>query len=99
MVANSLAWVLATDENKKHRNGMEALRWAQVACKGDGRKNPEYLDTLAAAYARSGRYKAAVETAREGFELARAASDAELAEELGQRLKMYESGRAFTEDR
>jgi len=99
MVANSLAWVLATDENKKHHNGMEALRWARVACKGGGRKNPEYLDTLAAAYARSGLYKAAVETAREGLELARAASDAELAEELGQRLKMYESGRAFTEDR
>ncbi len=99
MVANSLAWVLATDPNKGNRNGPEALRWALVACKGGGRKKPEYLDTLAAAYARSGRYEAAVETAREGLDLARAASDAELTEELEQRLKMYESGRAFTEDR
>ena len=99
MVANSLAWVLATDENKKYRNGMEALRWAQVACKGEGRKNPEYLDTLAAAYAEAGRYKAAAETVREGLELARASSDAELAEELEQRLRIYESGKAFTEDR
>ena len=99
MAANSLAWVLATDENKKYRNGMEALRWAQVACKGDGRKNPEYLDTLAAAYAESGRYKSAVETAREGLDLARAASGTELAEELEQRLRIYESGKPFTEDR
>jgi tetratricopeptide (TPR) repeat protein len=97
--ANSLAWVLATDKNKKYRNGMEALRWAQVACKTDGRKNPEYLDTLAAAYAEAGHFEAAIGTAREGLKLAREASDAELAEELEQRLLLYQAGRAFTEDR
>ena len=99
IVANSLAWVLATDKNKENRNGTEALRWAQVACKGDGRKNPEYLDTLAAAYAEVGRFEVAVETAREGLKLAREASDAELAEELEQRLMLYEAGSPFTEER
>ena len=99
IAANSLAWVLATDKNKKNRNGIEALRWAQVACNAEGGKNPEYLDTLAAAYAEGGRYKAAVETAREGLKLAREASDAELAQELEQRLSLYEMGRAYTEDR
>jgi tetratricopeptide (TPR) repeat protein len=54
IVANSLAWVLATDQNPENRNGVEALKWAQVACEGEGGKNPEYLDTLAAAYAESG---------------------------------------------
>jgi len=99
IVANSLAWVLATDKFPENRNGVEALRWAQVACRGEGGEIPEYLDTLAAAYAEAGSFKSAVETARKGVKLARAASDEELARELEQRLALYESGRAFVEER
>ncbi len=99
IVANSLAWVLATDQNPQNRNGAEALEWARVACEGEGGNNPEYLDTLAAAYAENGRFKEAVATARKSLELARKASDEELAQELRDRLKRYEAGRAYTEKR
>ena len=95
--ANSLAWILATDRNKKLRNGIEAVQWALIACKNDGRKNPEYLDTLAAAYAEAGRFEEAVRTARKSLNLARSAGDADLVEEVEKRLLLYKAEKAFTE--
>jgi len=95
--ANSLAWILATDRNKKLRNGIEGVQWALIACKNDGRKNPEYLDTLAAAYAEAGRFEEAVRTARESLNLARSEADADLAEEVEKRLHLYKAKKAFTE--
>ncbi len=97
IAANSLAWILATDRNNEIRNGIEAIRWARIACKGDGRKNPEYLDTLGAAYAEAGRFEEAVRTARESLTLARSAGDADLAEEVEKRLQFYKAEKAFTE--
>ncbi len=95
--ANSLAWVLATDKNDEIRNGAEAIRWARIACEGAGRKNPEYLDTLAAAYAEAGHFQEATRTARECLTLARSAGDTDLAEELEKKLHFYESGKVFAE--
>jgi len=95
--ANSLAWILATDKNEDIRDGKEAIRWAMVACKGEGRKNPEYLDTLAAAYAEAGRFEQAVETAKKSIELARSAGDENLAQEVEHRLGLYRSKKAFHE--
>lgn len=95
--ANSIAWILATDRNKKLRNGDEAVQWALIACKNDGGKNPEYLDTLAAAYAEAGRFEEAVRTARKSLNLARSAGDADLAEEVEKRLQLYKAKKAFIE--
>lgn len=95
--ANSLAWILATGRNEDIRNGKEAIRWAMVACKGEGRKNPEYLDTLAAAYAEAGRFEQAVRTAKKSIELARSARDENLAQEVEHRLGLYRSNKAFHE--
>lgn len=95
--ANSLAWILATDRNKKLRNGIEAVRWALKACRNEGGKNPEYLDTLAAAYAEAGRFKDAVQTARKSMDLARSAGDTDLVEEVEKRLLLYKAKKAFTE--
>jgi len=95
--ANSIAWILATDRNKKLRNGDESVQWALIACKNDGGKNPEYLDTLAAAYAEAGRFEEAVRTARKSLNLARSAGDADLAEEVEKRLQLYKAKKAFIE--
>ena len=95
--ANSLAWILATDKRVEIRNGTEAILWAQVACQGAGRENPEYLDTLAAAYAEAGRFEEAIRTARESLTLARSTGDTDLAEELEKRLQLYEAKKPFTE--
>ncbi len=95
--ANSLAWILATDRDKGIRNGEEAVKWALVACEGKGRDNPEFLDTLAAAFARTGRFQQAEQTARESLKLARSAGDKDLAKEIEHRLMLYRSGKAFSE--
>ncbi|MCG6881537.1 MAG: tetratricopeptide repeat protein, partial [Deltaproteobacteria bacterium] len=96
IVANSLAWVLATDQNPKNRNGVEAIKWAKVACRGEGRNNPEFLDTLAAAYAAAGRFGDAVETAKAALDLAVKQSDMALVRELKERLSLYRRGTPFT---
>jgi tetratricopeptide (TPR) repeat protein len=93
--ANSLAWILATDRNAGIRNGDEAVQWAMVACKGEGRKNPEYLDTLAAAYAEAGHFTKALETAQRSLMIAKTIGDTELFYEVRHRLQLYKRGKAF----
>ena len=51
---NSLAWLFATAKVPGFRNGEKAVTLARKACELSEWKNPEYLDTLAASYARVG---------------------------------------------
>jgi HemY protein len=95
VAANSLAWILATDRNDQIRNGQEAVRWALVACEGTGAGNPEYLDTLAAAYAEAGQFDNAVQTAQKCIELSDAGKDSAFREEVGRRLRLYQERRPF----
>jgi len=95
--ANSLAWILATDRDETIRDGEEAVRWALVACEGEGKNNPEFLDTLGAAFARKGRFKEAEQKAREAMKLAQSAGDKSLSGEIEQRVVLYRSGNAFSE--
>jgi rhomboid protease GluP len=59
---NELAWMLATDRDDARRDGAEAVKLAESACQKDNWKDPQYLDTLAAAYAEVGRWDDAVKT-------------------------------------
>jgi HemY protein len=97
MAANTLAWLLATDKAKDVRDGDAALKWAQIAVQGQQRNNPEYLDTLAAAYAETGQYEKAVRIVRQALSLARASGDTELSDTIEGRLRLYQSGRPFHE--
>jgi Flp pilus assembly protein TadD len=51
---NSLAWLFSTAKAPAFRNGEKAVTLARKACELSEWQNPEYLDTLAAAYARVG---------------------------------------------
>jgi Flp pilus assembly protein TadD len=51
---NNLAWLLATAQEPRIRNEKKAAALARKACDLSEWKNPEYLDTLAASYARAG---------------------------------------------
>jgi tetratricopeptide (TPR) repeat protein len=91
---NSLAWVRATQENRKFCHPDEAVRLAERACDLSDFKNPVLLDTLAAAYAASGRFSDAVATAEQALELVRS-SDKKLAEAIQNRLHLYKTGRPY----
>ncbi|MBI4643255.1 MAG: tetratricopeptide repeat protein [Deltaproteobacteria bacterium] len=64
---HGLAWIFATSKNDKYRNGARALELAQKAVLIH--KNANSLDTLAAAYAETGRFKEAIETQEEALYL------------------------------
>jgi Flp pilus assembly protein TadD len=77
-IANDLAWLLATSSDPTVRNAEVAVAAAEQLAKVD--EKPHHLDTLAAAYAASGRFDDAVRTAARAAELAEQGDDsAELA--------------------
>jgi tetratricopeptide (TPR) repeat protein len=89
---NNLAWVLATCPQAALRNGGKAVELAQKANALTGGKNPNYLRTLAAAFAEAGRFGDAVQSAQKAIELARAAGRQDLAGQLNIELKRYQAG-------
>jgi tetratricopeptide (TPR) repeat protein len=66
------------------------VQLAQKAVQLAGGENPPTLRTLAAAYAETGRYAEAVETARRAMQLANAQGSAPLAATLEQELELYQ---------
>jgi tetratricopeptide (TPR) repeat protein len=66
---NELAWSLATSTNSRVRDGLAAVSLAGKAVAATNRKNPGYLDTMAASYAETGQFEKAVETEKEAIAL------------------------------
>lgn len=91
---NDYAWLLATSEFDAVRNGQQALTLALQAV--ERKRSAAYLDTLAAAYAETGKFERAVATQREAMELA-GDGDAALSEELERHLRAFEAGEAWRE--
>src|SRR5206468_2337635 len=67
---NTLAWLLATSPEPSVRNGAEAVRLATRALELTGGRDPNLLDTMAAAQAAAGDFGAAAETERHAIALA-----------------------------
>jgi len=86
---NSLAWVLSTSSDAQLRNGSRAVQLAEQANQLAGGTEPVFIRTLAAAYAESGRFKDATDTARRASELAVARGDSALASELRMDIDLY----------
>lgn len=89
---NNLAWKLATAPEGSLRDGARAVKLAMDASESAGGGNPEFQDTLAAAYAKTGRFPDAVRTARNALEPAESQSNTELASELCHDISLYEAG-------
>lgn len=94
---NNLAWVLATSRDPEIRDGSKAVWLSERACKLSGYKQASKLDTLAAAYAEAGRFDKAVETAQKALELSFRSKREALADEIGDRLRLYKNRQAYRE--
>jgi tetratricopeptide (TPR) repeat protein len=91
----NLSWTLATHENDKIRNGEEAVKLAEKLCKITQYNQPLALDALAAAYAETGQFDAAVLTAQNALKLALVFGPEELVLGLKRRLLVYETGSPY----
>jgi tetratricopeptide (TPR) repeat protein len=90
---NNLAWILSTCPDATLRDGKRAVELATHACELTERDNVNFLDTLAAAFAETGNFKAAVEMQRKAIALLRRRDPSE--GEYQDRLKGYEAEKPF----
>ncbi len=94
--ANDLAWLWATCPRDDLRNGQRAVQLATRVCTASDWKDPEHLGTLAAAYAETGDFAAAVKWQKQALEAA--AVTPEQVAKGSQRLKRYEEGQPWREE-
>ena len=85
-----VARVLASAENPQARNGTEALALAQRAVHLAGTPQPVVLDTLAMAWAETGRFDEATQAAEQAINLALANGAKDDAADMRQRLELYQ---------
>ena len=93
-----LSWLLATRPESNPEDQAEALRLAEEARDLDRSKDPVLLRTLAAAYARNGRYEDAVKAATEAVESAEALGEPRLANQIREQGALYRARRPFLRD-
>ena len=87
----NLAWALATSPQTGLLKAL-ALKLAQQANQLTGAANPTVLQILAAAYAQTGHFPKAVETAERSLQLATAQNNPALAEALRIEIDRYQRG-------
>lgn len=96
-LAVRLAWLMATSQEAKFRDGAEAVRLTKNVCEETQYQFAGIVDVLAAAYAENGQFKKAVETAQRAYRLAIANGQKATAEQIQARLKIYQSNNPYHE--
>ena len=86
---NDHAWLLATSSDAQLRDGSKAIVFAEQAVAATNRRNPEYLATLAAAYAEVRQFEKAIATQKEAITLT---MDVYRRTALEAHLRLYQSG-------
>ncbi|MCP4707218.1 MAG: tetratricopeptide repeat protein, partial [Planctomycetes bacterium] len=94
---NSLAWMLATCPVAEVRDGTKAVENATQLCEVTNWENHSYLDTLAAAYAETKDFTAAVKWQQKAIELLPGNEPPESRAEYEARIKLYQAGQPFHE--
>jgi hypothetical protein len=92
---NWCAWVLATHPGREVRNADLAVRLAEQLCQATEFAEPDFLDTLAAAYAEAGRFADACTAARKALGLLAKNPQAGWAQPIDERLRFYEHGQPY----
>jgi hypothetical protein len=92
-----LAWLLATNPNAEIRDGKQALGLARESCDLTGNTRPAFELTLAAAYAETGQFDDAINTARQAENLASATKDSSSKARAQELLKLFRSHHPYHE--
>jgi cytochrome c-type biogenesis protein CcmH/NrfG len=94
---NNLAWVLATYPANAVRDGKRAVELGVKATTLPGGDVPIVLRTLAAAYAESGDFSKAIETAQQSIDLATAQNNTSLLATLRHEIELYQARTPYRE--
>ena len=86
---NNLAWLMSAGLDDSLRNGARAVELARKANRISKQNNPFYVRTLAAAYAETGQFDVAIETAQTASELANAQGQHGLALQIQKDTDLY----------
>ena len=90
-IANTVSWFYATCPSDNYRDGEKAIEMVTKACEKSEWEDASFIDTLAAAYAEQGEFKAAMKYANQAVELAEGAKK----HEYKQRFTMYEMKKPY----
>lgn len=93
---NDRAWMRATCRDEKYRDGTKAIEDATKACELTDWKRPEYLDTLAAAYAEAGQFDKAVEWQEKAVE---SVAEDQNVDDFATRLELYQAEKPYRQER
>lgn len=96
---NAMAWLLATCPEDRHRNGRKASTLALKSLVLQPSMRGYYLDTLAAAYAETENFQAAVAMQEQAITLIQAEVTAEELTEYTNRLELYKTHKPYREYR
>ena len=86
---NNLGWILANSSDAGVRDGAKAVDLAQQAVALSGGREPQFLRTLAAAYAASGKFPDAIAAAQQAAVLAAMQGKRQLANHVEEDLVLY----------
>ncbi len=89
LAMNNLAWLLATSSDASIRDGARAVALAREAVQLSTDGDPNFLRTLAAAYAESDRFSEAVTTAEQAMQIATLQGKSGLSNILEKELMLY----------
>ncbi len=95
---NSLAWFYATCPKDEVRNGAKAMELAEKACELSQWNDPPCIDTLAAAYAESGKWDEAVKFQKMAVETGKSRESPEWEmKQFISRVALYEQQKPYRE--
>jgi tetratricopeptide (TPR) repeat protein len=94
-VLNKLAWLFAAVDDASIHNAQKAVEFAQRGCELTSYNDPMLLDTLAVAYAATGRFDEAKATAEKALNIAKEAGRENLAVEIQERIKLYQANQQY----
>ena len=96
-VLNDLAWIRAAAAQAEFRNGPEAVRLAERACRVTDYRFPLMIGTLAAAYAEVGRYDEAVSASEKARGLALILGQKEITEKNEKLIQLFKTQQPYRE--